>query len=97
MGPDGSSIKMTTTSPRHDGEEVHSSVTQDIRLQRIGQLQAIGAKSKLGGTKKPDQLRLFMTRLDPDTEPKDIECTLLEDYPFRTGYSDGQETQNGEK
>ena len=77
IGPEGSSIKVTSTSTRHDGEEVRSSITQDIRLQRIDQLQAIGAKSKHGGTKKPDQLRLFMTRLDPETEPKDMECSLL--------------------
>ena len=50
VGPNGSSIKMATTRIRHDGEEAHYSVTQDIRLQRLGKLQAIGTKSKFGGT-----------------------------------------------
>ena len=71
---------MTTTSTLHDGE-VHTSTTQDIRLQRLAQLEAIGASEKLSGSKRPDALRLFMTKLDPDTTPGDLERSLLSKFP----------------
>ena len=81
VGPDGSTIKVTTTSTRHDGEEVHTSTTQDIRLQRLAQLEAIGAAEKLSGSKRPDSLRLFITKLDPETTPGDMERSLLSKFP----------------
>ena len=72
---------MTTASTKHDGVEVLKKVTQDIRLQRINQLEATGASASLGGSKRPDYLRLFITKLDPETTPENMENALLHYFP----------------
>ena len=81
VGPDGSTIKVTAASTHHDGEEVHSKITQEIRLQRIGQLEASGTPATLGGSKRPSSLKLFITKLDPDTTPGIMENSLLHYFP----------------
>ena len=81
VGPDGSTVKTTTAVTKHDGVEVSNKITQDIRLRRINQLEATGASACLGGSKRPDYLKLFITKLDPDTTPENMEHALLHYFP----------------
>ena len=51
VGPDGSTIKLTSSSIHHDGEEVHKKTVLVIRLPRSGKLEAIGDPAFLRGSK----------------------------------------------
>ena len=83
VGPDGSTLQVTTTSRRHDGEEVYRKTEENIRLQRMEQLKSNENIGKLQGSqKRPQSLKLFITRVDPDTTPQDLELFLLENFTF---------------
>ena len=81
VGPDGSTLKTTTSVTKHDGIEVLNRITQDIRLNRINQLEASGTPAALGGSKRPETFKLFITLVDPDTTPEAMENSLLHYFP----------------
>ena len=80
VGPDGSTFQVTTSSTRHDGEEVHNRTEQNIRLQRMEQLKSSGNIGRLKGTQRPHSLKVFITRVNPEATPEDMEHFLLENF-----------------
>ena len=79
--PDGSTISTTTSVTHHDGVAVRSKVSHDIRQKRIHQLEASGAQATLGGSKKPEYIKLYITLVDPDTTPESMEISVLQAFP----------------
>ena len=81
IGPDGTSYQMMATSIEHDGEQVYAKNSEDIKQDRLNQLRNNGIEGKLTGTKRPNQLRLFVTRVAPDTTCSAMEAYLLDEFP----------------
>ena len=80
--PDGSAFQVTTASIRHDGEEVFNSQSEDIRLKRINELGAEGIEGKLEGSKSPNSLRLFLTKVSPEISKKELEAYFLKKFRY---------------
>ena len=82
VGPDGSTFQVTTTSRRHDGE-VYNRTEENVRLQRMEQLKSNGNNGRLQGSqKRPESLKLFITRVNPQATPQDMQYFLLDNFNF---------------
>ena len=83
VGPDGSTMQITTSSTRHDGQEVYSRTEENIRVQRLKQLKDNGNIGKLqGSSQRPQSLKLYITRVNPEATAQDMEVFLLETFPI---------------
>ena len=81
VGPNGSTLQVTTSSTRHDGEEVYNRSEQNIRLKKMEQLKSNGNVGKLQGSQRPNSLKVFITRVNPETTSDQMELFLLENFP----------------
>ena len=81
FGPDGTSYQMMATSIEHDGEQVYTKSSEEIKQDRLNQLRDNGVEGKLAGTQKPNQLRLFITRVAPNTTCTEMEAFFLDEFP----------------
>ena len=69
--------RQTTSSVLHDGEEVFRKTSADLQQDRLKELESNGIKSKLKGSKRPFELKIFLTKCDPDTASTNLEKNLL--------------------
>ena len=80
IGVDGSTYQQTSTAVMHDGEEVYRKTSADIRQDRLKELEAKCTKSGLEGSKRPHELRLYLTKCNPATTSAELEYFLLDNF-----------------
>ena len=80
IGVDGSTYQQTSTAVMHDGEEVYRKTSADIRQDRLKELEAKCTKSGLEGSKRPYELRLYLTKCNPATTSAELEYFLLDNF-----------------
>ena len=78
---DGTSYQMLATSIEHDGEEVYTKSVEEIKEDKLNQLRNNGVEGNLEGSKRPNQLKMFITRVAPQTSVADMEYYILENFP----------------
>ena len=66
----------------HDGEEVYRKTSADLRQDRLKELESNGTKSTLEGSKHPFELKIYLTKCDPETTSTDLEYFLLKKFPY---------------
>ena len=64
----------------HDGEEVYRKTSADLRQDRLKELESNGTKFGLEGSKRPYELRLYLTRCNPETTSAELEYFLLNNF-----------------
>ena len=79
-GADGTSYQSVATSIVHDGEEVYTKTAEEIKEDRINQLRNDGTVDKLEGSKRPNQIRIFVTRCSPFTTCRTVEDHILGNF-----------------
>ena len=67
FGTDGTMYRQTTSSVLHDGEEVSRKTSAVLRQDRLKELESNGTKSELKVSKRPFELKIFLTKFDPET------------------------------
>ena len=80
FGADGTSYQVTATSDEHDGEEVYLKTDEEIKEDRLNQLNDEGIDGELEGSKRPNEVRLFITRCAPYTTCRTIENHILNNF-----------------
>ena len=78
---DGTSYQMMATSIEHDGEEVYSKSVEEIKEDKLNQLRNNGIEGNLEGSKRPNQIKLFITQVAPHTSAAEMEYYILENFP----------------
>ena len=78
---DGTSYQMMATSIEHDGEQVYTKSVEEIKEDKLNQLRDNGIQGNLEGSKRPNQIKLFITRVAPQTSAAEMEYYILENFP----------------
>ena len=72
---------MTDTSIEHDGEQVFAKSVEDIKQDKLIQLRNNGIEGNIEGSKRPNQIKIFVTRVAPQTSVSEMEYYILDNFP----------------
>ena len=72
---------MMATSIEHDGEQVYTKSVEEIKEDKLNQLRNNGIEGNLEGSKRPNQIKMFVTRVAPETTVAEMEFYILDNFP----------------
>ena len=78
---DGTSYQIMATSIEHDGEQVYTKSVEEIKEDKLNQLRNNGIEGNLEGSKRPNQIKMFVTRVAPETTVAEMEFYILDNFP----------------
>lgn len=76
----GTSYQVTSSTINQDGEEVYAKTSEEIKQDKIKQLENEGVSGNLEGSKRPNEMKLFITRVKPDTTNKELQMFILKNF-----------------
>ena len=80
VGADGTTVQVTSSSITHDGKEVYVKSSEEVRQDKLKELENEGINGNLEGPKRPNVLRLFITKVSPNTTEKKMEYYILQNF-----------------